>query len=360
MKALVMTGPWALEVQEIADPTPGPDEVVVRIAATGICGSDFHGFTGDTGRRHAGQVMGHETVGYVEALGAGVADPALAPGALVTINPVLSCDACEVCASGNEQSCPNRKVIGVAPELVSAFADKIVVRASNVVPLAPGLDPELGALVEPLAVGYHAAVRGGCGAGDRVLVIGGGPIGQACFLAAQRLGASAVAVSDVNPLRRDLCASLGATVLDPTGDGPGGGGLGERVAEALGGKATLVIDAVGLTPTLRDAIAASTFGARIVLVGMGAPTVELPAYGISTEERTLVGSFCYSRDHFAATAAWVGSTDVPLARLIDGRVGYAGAAGAFTDLAKGATDASKILVFPAGVSEASGVPEGAS
>lgn len=349
MKALVMTGPWALEVAEIADPAPGPGDVVVRITATGICGSDFHGFTGDTGRRHAGQVMGHETVGYVEWVGAAVTDPGLSPGALVTINPVLSCDSCEVCAAGAEQSCPNRTVIGVAPQLVSAFAERVVVRASNVVPLAAGLDPDLGALVEPLAVGYHAAVRGACAPADRVLVIGGGPIGQACLLAAQRLGATAVAVSDVNPLRRDLCASFGARVIDPLAAARAEGGLGAAVAEALGGKATLVIDAVGLTPTVRDAIEASVFGARIVLVGMGTPSVELPAYGISTEERSLIGSFCYSREHFAATATWVGETTVPLGRLIDGRVGYDGAAAAFTDLAKGSTDASKILVYPGGV-----------
>lgn len=353
MKALVMTGPWALDVQEIADPTPEPDEVVVRIEATGICGSDFHGFTGDTGRRQAGQVMGHETVGYVESVGP-AAQGAPAPGTLVTVNPVLSCDACEVCASGNEQSCPHRRVIGVAPELISAFADRIAVRASNVVALAAGLTPELGALVEPLAVGYHAAVRGGCGPADRVLVLGGGPIGQACLLAAQRLGAAAVAVSDVNGLRRQLCADLGAAVLDPVAAAAAQGGVGGALADLLGGRATLVLDAVGLTPTVADAIAASTYGARIVLVGMGAPTVQLPAYGISTEERSLIGSFCYSREHFAATADWVGATDVPLARLIDGRIGYDDAAGAFTDLARGSTDASKILVFPHGVPEPAG------
>ena len=341
MKALVMTAPWELAVEEIDDPQPGSGEVVVDIIATGICGSDFHGFTGETGRRRAGQIMGHETVGRVAAWGSDVTG--FAVGDLVTVNPVLSCDACEVCASGNEQSCPNRSVIGVTPTITSAFADRLLVRASNVVPLASGLAPELGALVEPLAVGYHAARRGAGTSSDRVLVIGGGPIGQAAYLGALRCGATSVVVSDVNPARRDLCAGLGAMVVDPSA-----GDLAGIVADALGGKATLVIDAVGLTPTLADALACSTLGARVVLVGMGSPKVDLAAFAISTEERSLIGSFCYSRTDFTETARWVGETDVPLARLIDGRVGYDAARASFTDLAKGTSQASKILVFPGG------------
>lgn len=148
------------------------------------------------------------------------------------------------------------------------------------------------ALVEPLAVGYHAAVRGGCSDADRVLVLGAGPIGQACVLAAQRLGANRVVVSDPNPARRELCGSLGAAPLDPAG-----GNLTKAVAHALSGPATLVIDAVGIQASLTDAMSASSLGARIVLVGMGphgwrfqrtqsAPT-SAPSSGASaTHERT--------------------------------------------------------------------------
>jgi threonine dehydrogenase-like Zn-dependent dehydrogenase len=176
-----------------------------------------------------------------------------------------------------------------------------------------------------------------------VLIIGGGPIGQAAFLAAQRLGATRVAVSDLSPTRRALCAELGAVVIDPSASP-----LEESIVRELGAKATLVIDAVGATPTLADALRASAFGARVVLVGMAAPSLELAAYAISTEERTLIGSFCYSRRHFAETAAWVGTTQAPLHRLIDGRVGFDGAQASFTELAKGQSKASKILVFPRG------------
>lgn len=344
MKALVMKAPWVLKVEEVSTPDPGPDDVLVKIAATGICGSDFHGFSGENGRRKPGQIMGHETVGHVVKVGGNVTH--LADGTCVTVNPVLSCDDCDICRSGNEQSCPHRKVIGVAPELSSAFAEYLLVRRSNVIALDEDINPELGALVEPLAVGYHAAARGGCSSQDTVLILGGGPIGQAAYLAARRLGASRVAVSDPNPARRSLCAELGAVVIDPTAKP-----LEESIVDLLGSKATLAIDAVGATPTLADALTASAFGARVVLVGMAAPSVELAAYAISTEERTLIGSFCYSRKHFAETAAWVWTTQAPLHRLIDGRVGFDGAEASFTELARGESAKSKILVFPGGAPE---------
>ena len=110
-----------------------------------------------------------------------------------------------------------------------------------------------------------------------MLVIGGGPIGQACLLAARRLGVENLALSDVSPSRRELCAGLGAQVIDPTA-----GDLAGAVAAALGGPATLVVDAVGVTRTVADAFAASALGGRIVLVGMGSPQLDLAAYAIST------------------------------------------------------------------------------
>jgi threonine dehydrogenase-like Zn-dependent dehydrogenase len=153
-----------------------------------------------------------------------------------------------------------------------------------------------------------------------------------------------VAVSDVSASRRDLCGRLGAHVVDPTT-----GDLAGAVADVLGGPATLVLDAVGVDATVADAVAASDFGARIVLVGMGSPRLELAAYAISTEERSLIGSFCYSAREFADTADWVGSVPQGVDALIDGRVGWDGAARSFDELARGRSRASKILVFPQGV-----------
>jgi threonine dehydrogenase-like Zn-dependent dehydrogenase len=341
MKALVLRGNYDIAVEDRPDPRPGAGEVVVEVIATGICGSDFHGYSGENGRRHPGQVMGHETVGRVAQLGSGVTG--LTPGQLVTVNPVMGCNTCDACASGEQQWCSNRVVLGVAPEISAAFADRVAVPATNVVTLPEEMPAELGALVEPLAVGWHAVRRGGATSEDRVLVIGGGPIGQACLLAARRMGVDKLALSDVSPSRRALCAGLGAQVIDPTT-----GDIGERVAAALGGPATLVVDAVGVTRTVADALAASGLGARIVLVGMGAPQLDLAAYGISTGERSLIGSFTYNAAEFAETAAWVGPVPDGVASLVDDRVGWDGAPQSFDDLARGRSTASKILVFPQG------------
>lgn len=341
MQVLVWNGPWDLTVETRDNPVPGPGDVLITVAATGICGSDVHGFTGENGRRHPGQVMGHETVGHVAAVGDDV--PGIRPGDTVTVNPLIACGQCSACAAGAEQSCVNRRVIGVAPDILSAFAESMLVPASNVVVLPPDMPLEYGALVEPLSVGYHAARRGGCGPDDRVLVVGGGPIGQACVLAAQRLGASTVVVTEPNEHRRALAGSLGAVALDATSDDP------DTVTGALGGGATLVLDAVGSTSSFQDAVRFTGFGARIVLVGMNSPRIELPAYSISTEERTLIGSFCYPASDFNETAEWVGRAPEVLARLVDGRVDMSGAAEAFAALASGTLAKSKVLVFPHGV-----------
>jgi threonine dehydrogenase-like Zn-dependent dehydrogenase len=341
MRALVLRDFYDIAVEDRPDPVAGPGQVVIEVIATGICGSDFHGYSGENGRRHPGQIMGHETVGRIYELGPDV--EGLTAGQLVTVNPVMSCHECAACLSGHEQWCSRRVVLGVAPEIPAAFADRVVVPAANIVPLPDDMPEELGALVEPMAVGYHAVRRGQPVPEDRVLVIGGGPIGQACLLAARRLGVQALAVSDVTPSRRELCARLGVEVVDPSA-----GDLPQAVAHRLGGPATLVVDAVGISPTVADAFAASGLGSRIVLVGMGSPRLELAAYALSTEERSLIGSFTYNAAEFADTAAWVGAVPEGIEVLIDGRVGWDGAPQSFDDLARGRSTASKILVFPQG------------
>jgi threonine dehydrogenase-like Zn-dependent dehydrogenase len=333
MRALVFRGPGDIRVEEVADPEPAGDEVLLLVTATGICGSDLHGYTGETGRRHPGQIMGHETVGRIVAVGSAVpAESGLVAGVTATVNPVIGCGGCPQCAAGTEQRCARRRVIGVDPALRAAFAELLAVPAGNVVALPDGVPEEYGALVEPLSVGYHAAVRGEVTPDDRVLVIGGGPIGQACALAARRLGANHVVVSELSVRRRALVSALGFPVLDPA--------AGENLAEP----ATVVIDAVGASGSLAASFAASALGARVVLVGMNAPNVALDAYAVSTYERSVVGSFCYPSKEFRDTAAWVATRPPGLEHLIDGRTSLTDAPDAFAGLATGALAASKVLV----------------
>lgn len=341
MRALVLADFGRLEMTQRPDPRPGPGEVLLRVIATGICGSDLHGYTGENGRRRPGQVMGHEMVGTVEAVGAGV-DGTPRPGARATVNPVIGCGSCAACAAGIPQRCADRRVIGVDPTLDASFAEYLVAPAGNVVPLPDTMPEEYGALVEPLAVGHHAAGRGSIGPGDTVLVLGGGPIGQAVLLAALRAGAERVVVSEPSPGRRALCARLGARSIDPAG-----GDVAGEVTAACGGPATVAVDAVGVSATLADALAATAPGARIVLVGMGSPRLDVAAFDISTQERSVIGTFSYPPAEFRAVADWVGTAPPQLAGLVERRVTMAEAPATFAELAADPTVAGKVLVYSA-------------
>ena len=124
MKALELKDFHQLVVVDLEEPMVGAGAVLIGVVATGICGSDIHGYTGENGRRVPGQVMGHETVGRIAALGAGADAYGLAVGQPVTFNPLISCNACEACDAGQQQHCPDRTVIGVNPSIVSAFAEQ--------------------------------------------------------------------------------------------------------------------------------------------------------------------------------------------------------------------------------------------
>ncbi|QDP98602.1 zinc-binding dehydrogenase [Microlunatus elymi] len=339
MRALVLHDFGELRIEERRTPAPGPGEVLIRICATGICGSDVHGYTGENGRRVPGQVMGHEAVGRVAGLGPRTEALGLSVGEPVTFNPVVLPAEQAAVFAGREQHCPDKTVIGVVPEIPAAFADYLVVPGSNVVALPQSMPIAYGALIEPLAVALHAVRRVLTPTVDRVLVVGGGPIGQSIVLALGVEGVDQVVVSEVDPARRMLLQRLGASVIDPTA-----GPIADAIASA-GGPFEVVIDAVGVTASVRDALAAATLGGRICLVGMGSPALELPGFKISTEERTIIGSFTYSAQDFRDAAEFAASSDPRLAHLISRHVEPEEADATFRALGAGDVTAGKVLVW---------------
>lgn len=336
MKALVFGGPWHMEIQDRAPRSPGPGEVQVRIEATGICGSDIHGYTGTTGRRHEGQVMGHETVGRISALGNSVTG--LSEGDLVTINPVMSCGTCENCLAGAEQSCAVLRVFGVVPDHDAAFAEYATVPRQNIVRLPNLSKSQLGALIEPLAVGFHAARIADIDDDGDVLVIGGGPIGQAAALAARRLGAGRVIVSEPSQSRADLLASLDMICANPSEL--------EGKLNELDSRPSVVIDAVGNSETVATGLNLSSTRARLVLVGMAEPSLTIPAYRVSVDERSIMGSFCYSYSDFRETAEWVSSHEDEVSSLVEVALPMDRGPEIFEQLGKHTLDAHKILLLP--------------
>jgi threonine dehydrogenase-like Zn-dependent dehydrogenase len=337
MRVLELKDFHQMVVTDREQPVVGPGEVLIDIVATGICGSDIHGYTGENGRRSPGQVMGHETVGRIAAIGSGV--NAVTIGQPVTFNPLISCNDCDACGAGQQQHCTHRTVIGVNPSIVAAFAEQVSVPAANVVSLSPGTPIVYGALIEPLAVAFHAVRRARISTGQKVLVIGGGPIGQSVILAALQEGAAEVLVSEMDPARRALCERLGATALDPTA-----APLDEQVRAAFGSLADTTVDAVGIKPTIANALDATKFGGVVALVGMGSAELAFDAYRVSTEEREIVGSFCYNNQDFLDAAAWVDKGSPILAELISREVSLEDADAAFAGLAAADGTAGKVLI----------------
>lgn len=339
MRALRLVDFGSVAPAEIPEPIVGPAEVILQILATGICGSDIHGFTGENGRRVPGQVMGHESVGRVVAIGDGV-QPSQAPiGRLATFNPViLAADRMKEFA-GHEQHDPQRRVVGVDPTIVSGFAEFVAVPARNVVLLPESMPVAYGVLIEPLAVALNAVRRVCIAQGDSVLVVGGGPIGQSTVLAALHDGAGPVFVSELDDARRALCATLGAIPIDPRG-----GAIPDQLATIHGGLVDVAIDAVGVSSTLADSLTSTVYGGRVCLVGMGQPELTVPAYRVSTEERSIIGAFTYSFSIFEEAAAWVGTGDPIFGTLISAEVSLDEAQGAFERLAHHRDVPGKILV----------------
>jgi 2-desacetyl-2-hydroxyethyl bacteriochlorophyllide A dehydrogenase len=335
MRALVFDGPEQLTVRDRDIPKPGPGEVLLRVAATGICGSDLHGYMGKTGRRQPGMVMGHEIVGFADDT------PELA-GRAVAVNPVIACGECRYCAAGFDNLCRSRRLIGVDADIIGGFAEYMVAPQRNLVSLPAGVRVELGALVEPFAVGYRTALEGGVRAGASVLIIGAGAIGIACLVAARRLDAACVIVSEPNQHRRAAAARLGAIVVDPTSES-----LVDRVlAETNAEGAECVLDCVGLSATIETGLQACAPRGALTLVGMESPKIELATYPLITQERRLLGNFGYTARHFREVAEWIGSDPPELSDFIAARVGIGEASEKFHALATGQDASLKVVVTP--------------
>lgn len=335
MRAAVMEEVGRLAVLEVPAPRPCQGEAVLHTIAAGVCGSDIHGFAGETGRRAAGQIMGHEAVGSIAAVtpedSARLLELGLAVGDTVVFNPLVGCGVCEECDDDKPQQCGAGHVIGSDEGHPGAFAEDVRVPLQQLVPLPVGVPAAHGALVEPLAVAVHAVRRSGVVPGSDVVVIGGGPIGQCMVLAALDAGAIRVRASEPNAARRKVLLSLGAEELGPDAPSPA---------------ADVAIDAVGLSATLSTACAATREGGTVCLAGMSAPSLTVQAYEISVAERTLVGSFCYSSNDFREAAALLGRHPQQAALLVSATIGLEELPLRMAELAKGETPPGKVLVTP--------------
>ena len=287
MKALLLTKYRSLEIAELPVPVPGADEVLIRVAACGICGSDIHGYDGSSGRRIPPLVMGHEAAGVIESLGAEVEN--VSKGDRVTFDSTIYCGTCPHCVRGEINLCDNRQVFGVSCgdyRRAGAFAEFVLVPARITYRLPETLAFEEAAMLEAVAVAIHAVSLIPISANSNALVIGAGTIGLLALQALRSAGCSRVFVSDVDPTRLKLAQELGATAAFPAGPE-----LKQHVSQTTNGIGMdLAIEAVGINATVTAAIGSVRKGGNVVLIGNVSPQVTLPLQQVVTRQLRLQGS----------------------------------------------------------------------
>lgn len=343
MQAVVLRG-GKLVVAEVAEPTPGSGEVLVKSRGCGICGSDLHavqhlGRIAETSQKAGGyfaadpdkdMVMGHEFCAEVVSYGPDT-EGSLAPGTLVTSMPVLM---------GEKGMRP----VGYSNETVGGFAQYMCLMEQLLMPIPEGLAVERAALTEPLAVGIHAVNKSGVTDADAAVVIGCGPVGLAVVGALKLKGIRPIIASDFSPLRRRVAVDMGADVaVDPREESPyarfrdlakGGSAPGARgMLFGTGLKGQVVFECVGVPGVLQEVFESAETGARVVVAGVCLePDTTEPFYAISKElaVQYILG---YDPAEFGESLEIIAGGRLPVEKMVTGTVGLSGVAEAFRDLA---------------------------
>ncbi len=295
MNALLLTEYLKLEMVEMPEPEIGPEDVLVRVRACGICGSDVHGYDGSSGRRHPPLVMGHEAAGEVARLGADVHD--LAIGDRVTFDSTVYCGKCFFCVRGDVNLCENRQVVGVAPKEYrrhGAFAEFVSVPRRIMYRLPDTFPYEQAALIEAVSIGVHAVSITPIKLGDTVVIVGVGMIGSVTLQAAKAAGCARIVAVDIDDAKLDRAKTIGATdVLNPRKS--------DVQAEVLkmtsGHGADVAFECVGYSEPVATAIYSVRKGGMVTLVGNLAPSIDVPLQYVVTRQIRLQGS-CASNGEY--------------------------------------------------------------
>lgn len=350
MKAARFHGRGDIRIDDVPDPQVGPGQVEVSVDWCGICGTDLHEFLEgpifipQKGAPHPitgaepPVVMGHEFAGVVSAVGSGVAD--VREGDRVAVEPYYVCGECIACTSGRYNICRKIGFIGLSGH-DGGFAERCVVDARWVHPLGD-LPTDVGALVEPLAVGYHAVRLAGLRPGGTAAVFGAGPIGLVTTAALKAAGAGRVIVVEPAAARKAKATGAGADeVVDPTGtDVP------EAVRDLTGGGADIAFECAGVDAVLAAAIGSVRPGGTVVNVAIWGHVPQVPMNELVFSEISVIGSLAYCGDH-TDTIALLRDGTVDAEQFITGRIGLADLVdGGFRELIDNKEENVKILVSP--------------
>ncbi len=343
MKALELIAASTFDLIEMPVPDPGPGDLLVKVKACGICGSDIHGMDGSSGRRIPPIVMGHEASGVVERCGAGVTD--WTAGDRVTFDSTIYCGDCDYCRAGHVNLCEHREVLGVStPEFrrQGAFADYVIVPGRICHRVPEGVPFEEAAFAEPVSVALHAVNRARIQPGDAAVVVGAGLIGLLVVQGLARAGCAQIIAVDLNESRLALALQLGATAglrSDRT----------DVVAEVRelteGEGADVVMEVVGINPTVKLAVNCARKGGRVCLIGNLAPEVEFPLQAVVTRELDVLGS-CAINGEYPESLAAIAAGDINVRALISEVAPLEDGAAWFARLHEGKEPFLKVILRP--------------
>ncbi|MBY4403329.1 2,3-butanediol dehydrogenase [Rhodococcus fascians] len=306
MRGAMYYGPGDIRIESMADVEPSHGQVKIRVAHNGVCGSDLHEYFSAqtfipaephplTGQM-APVVLGHEFSGTVVSVGAGVG---IEIGSRVAVRPTLSCGKCPACVAGLVNVCRNLAFHGLSAA-TGGLCEYSVISADAIHVLPDNVSLEMGALVEPMAVSYHAVARSGIGPGDVVVVSGLGPIGIGLWFALRDRGVEDIIVSDPSEERRAALERLGAVhVLDPRADD-----IGDVARElSAGAGAAAVFDAAGVGAAVLSGIAALRAHGKVVVVGIHEQPMTLNPTSLLMSETEIIGSIVYTDDDYRKVIA---------------------------------------------------------
>lgn len=334
MRAAVMQGlhlPLALE--NVADPTPGEGDVVVKVGRCGICGSDLHMTEDAAYGQSAGSILGHEFAGEVVALGKNV--EGLTTGDLVSVIPLKSCGKCHACKTGAVQWCESFGLQG------GGYAEYALTRPNQCIRLPSGASLADGAIVEPLAVALHGVALSQMRIGDKVLVLGAGPIGLAVAFWARRFGAARVVVQDLAEWQRDRALQMGAHdfVVDPADPVNG-------ASRAVGGKADIVFECVGVPGLIAQAVEQVRSNGTVVLLGLCTRPDTFNSFAMLSKQVKLVTSAFFTRQEYEAALDALDRGAVEPRLLVTDTISLAATPSVFESLRQRSSQ-SKVLINPA-------------
>jgi (R,R)-butanediol dehydrogenase / meso-butanediol dehydrogenase / diacetyl reductase len=328
MRAAITTAGGGFEDADLPDPTPGPDQLVVRVAACGVCGSDLKAQP----FMAPGTVMGHEIGGEVVAFGSDAGAAGWRAGTRVAVLPVVSCGGCVWCIRGDVAHCSSVRFIGMGND-TGGFAEFVVVPARHAFGIPETLPAEYAALVEPFAVGLHSVATSEVGPGDHVLIVGAGGVGLTALAWARARGAERVTVVDPAPARRATAEAMGATdVLDSVADAD------EASYDAL-------IGCVGRPELVEACLAPARARGRITIAGACDQPISVEPISGLLKELTIRFSLAYRPEDFLAVIDAFTSGVIDPASIVGQVVGLDRVADAF-EMVRSTAVEGRVLVSP--------------